>query len=43
MTYTKRFYVLWGAKCSHMYLMNSALSLAKRMRSRGHSVTVVLS
>lgn len=43
MTYAKRYYLLWGAKRSHMHRMNSVLSLAKRMRARGHSVTVVLS
>jgi len=40
MSYTKRFYLLWNGRESRCYLMHAALKLARRMRSRGHAVTV---
>jgi hypothetical protein len=41
MGYTKRFYVLCGARESKLYLMNAALKLARRMRAKGcRGVTV---
>lgn len=40
MTYSKRFYVLWHGRQSRAYLMHAALKLARRMRARGHTVTV---
>jgi predicted aminopeptidase len=40
-TYSKTFCVLWRGRYSRLYLMNSALTVARRMRARGHDVSVI--
>lgn len=40
LTYSKRYFVVWKRNVSRQYLMNDALELARRMRKRGHTVSV---
>lgn len=40
--YSRRYAVVWNGKQSHRHLMHDVLTLAWRMRTRGHSVTVVI-